>query len=98
MLFLNPVFAPFWSRTVMPAIRKRRWAAFASIRAMACCAADARPVAVLVECNKLPKVPEMKWVRITGTATFLLEAGKLVPVLRAQKVEPCAPPDERFIF
>ena len=65
---------------------------------MACCAADARPVAVLVECNKLPKVPEMKWVRITGTVTFPLEAGKRVPVLRAQKVEPCAPPDERFIF
>jgi uncharacterized membrane protein YcgQ (UPF0703/DUF1980 family) len=37
---------------------------------MTCCAADARPIATLVEADKLPDFPEMTWIKITGTPTF----------------------------
>jgi len=65
---------------------------------MTCCAADARPAGTLVEMKPMPQIPKMNWVRITGTATFPIEGGKRVPVLRAEKIEPCPQPDETFVF
>ena len=65
---------------------------------MTCCAADARPVATLVEAEKLPDIPEMTWIKITGTATFPVENGRSTAVLKATKVEKSAPPDESMLF
>ncbi len=65
---------------------------------MTCCAADARPVATLVETDKLPELPEMTWVKITGVSTFPMEKGKRTAVLQAERVEKTAPPDEAMLF
>lgn len=65
---------------------------------MTCCAADARPVATLVEAEKLPAFPEMTWVKITGTATFPLEKGRRISVLKAEKIEKAEPLAEAMIY
>ena len=65
---------------------------------MTCCAADARPVATLVECETLPDLPEMTWVKITGTATFPTESGRRTAVLKADKVEKSSPPAESMLY
>ena len=65
---------------------------------MTCCAADSRPVATLVEAEKLPSFPEMTWVKITGTASFPLEKGRRISVLKADKIEKTDPPAEAMIY
>ena len=65
---------------------------------MTCCAADARPVATLVEVEKLPDFPEMTWIKITGTATFPTENGRRTAVLKATKIEKSGPPDETMLY
>jgi uncharacterized repeat protein (TIGR03943 family) len=65
---------------------------------MTCCAADARPVAVLAEGDAKVELPEMSWVKITGTATFPVENGKRIAVLKAEKVEKCNPPEETMLY
>jgi len=65
---------------------------------MTCCAADARPVAALVEGQSAPKLPEMTWVKVTGTATFPIENGRRIAVLKADKVEKCNPPEETMLY
>jgi uncharacterized repeat protein (TIGR03943 family) len=65
---------------------------------MTCCAADARPVAALVETQTAPKLPEMSWIKITGTATFPIENGRRIAVLKADKVEKCNPPEETMLY
>ncbi|HEX8312531.1 MAG TPA: hypothetical protein VF614_14510, partial [Chthoniobacteraceae bacterium] len=65
---------------------------------MTCCAADARPVATLVEAAKQPDIPEMTWVRIVGKATFPLENGRRIAVLQADTVEKTDPPDETMLY
>jgi uncharacterized membrane protein YcgQ (UPF0703/DUF1980 family) len=64
---------------------------------MTCCAADARPIATLIEADKLPEIPEMTWVKIVGTATFPIERGKRISVVRAEKVEKTEPPPENML-
>ena len=65
---------------------------------MTCCAADARPVATLVEAEKLPAFPEMTWVKITGIPTFPVEKGRRISVLKAEKIEKAEPPAEAMIY
>ncbi len=65
---------------------------------MTCCAADARPVATLVEVDDLPDLPEMTWVKVTGTSTFPLENGKRTAVLKAERVEKVSPPNEAMLY
>jgi uncharacterized repeat protein (TIGR03943 family) len=65
---------------------------------MTCCAADARPVAALVEGDTAPKLPEMSWIKVTGTATFPIENGRRIAVLKADKVEKCNPPEETMLY
>lgn len=65
---------------------------------MTCCAADARPVATLVETEKKPEFAEMAWVKITGTATFPIENGRRIAVLKSNKVEATKPPDESMLY
>jgi len=65
---------------------------------MTCCAADARPVATVVEVDALPEFPEMTWVKIVGTSTFPLEKGRRTAVLKAAKVEKTNPPEETMLY
>jgi uncharacterized repeat protein (TIGR03943 family) len=65
---------------------------------MYCCAADARPVATLVEADKMPDLPEMAWIKIIGTPTFPVENGRRVSVLKAEKVEKTDPPEEAALY
>ncbi len=65
---------------------------------MTCCAADARPVATLVEAEKLPDFPEMTWVKITGIPSFPVEKGRRISVLKAEKIEKAEPPAEAMIY
>jgi uncharacterized repeat protein (TIGR03943 family) len=65
---------------------------------MTCCAADARPVAVLAESSDKMDLPEMSWIKITGTATFPVENGRRIAVLKADKVEKCNPPEETMLY
>jgi uncharacterized repeat protein (TIGR03943 family) len=65
---------------------------------MTCCAADARPVAVLAEAEQQPALPEMTWVKITGKATFPIENGRRIAVLKAEKVEKTEPPAESMLY
>ena len=66
---------------------------------MVCCAADARPVAVI--CDKAPgdpKVAEMGWARVTGKVTFPVEDGRRLPIIKAEKLTPCDPPAEAMLY
>ncbi len=65
---------------------------------MTCCAADARPVATLVEVATPPTLPEMSWIKITGTATFPIENGRRIALLKADKIEPAQPPEESMLY
>jgi uncharacterized repeat protein (TIGR03943 family) len=65
---------------------------------MTCCAADARPVAVLAESEAKPEMPEMSWIKITGTATFPIENGRRIAILKAEKVEKVNPPEETMLY
>ena len=63
-----------------------------------CCAADARPVAVSVQTDQKDEFPEMGWVKVVGKATFPLEGGRATPVVVAERVEACDPPEETFVY
>ncbi len=65
---------------------------------MTCCAADARPVATLVESDVKQTLPEMSWIKINGTATFPVENGRRIAVLKATGVEKCPPPEESMLY
>jgi uncharacterized repeat protein (TIGR03943 family) len=63
-----------------------------------CCAADARPVAISVQTEKAQSVAEMSWVKVIGKAAFPVESGRRVPIVLAESVTPCDPPEETFIY
>jgi uncharacterized repeat protein (TIGR03943 family) len=65
---------------------------------MTCCAADARPVATLVESPQKPELREMSWIKVTGKATFPIENGRRTAVLKADRVEKTAPPEESMLY
>ncbi len=66
---------------------------------MVCCAADARPVAVVAEkAPGDPKVAEMGWARVTGKITFPVEDGRRVPIIKTEKLTPCDPPAEAMLY
>jgi uncharacterized membrane protein YcgQ (UPF0703/DUF1980 family) len=64
---------------------------------MQCCTADARPIATLVDVKNLPKIPEMSWVKVIGTATFPIERGQRISVLKADTVEVTEPPADTML-
>ena len=63
-----------------------------------CCAADARPVAITVQMDKVQPAAEMSWVKVIGKAVFPVESGRRVPLVLAESVTPCDPPEETFIY
>jgi hypothetical protein len=65
---------------------------------MTCCAADARPVATLIQTKTPLDLPEMSWVKIVGKATFPVEKGKRIALVEADSVQPTKPPEETMLF
>jgi uncharacterized repeat protein (TIGR03943 family) len=65
---------------------------------MTCCAADARPIAALVEGESIPDLPDMTWIKVTGTSTFPIENGRRISVLKAEKIEKTTPPEESMLY
>ncbi len=65
---------------------------------MVCCAADARPIAVAIESDQVPKLAEMAWARVVGTVTFPVEDGRRIPVVHAESVKACDPPSELMLY
>jgi uncharacterized repeat protein (TIGR03943 family) len=65
---------------------------------MYCCAADAKPIATLVDSPDKPPASEMAWVKVVGKVTFPVEGGRTIPVLEATKVEAVNPPEETMLY
>ena len=65
---------------------------------MWCCAADARPVAALVQTTQPPKIPDMAWVRVIGKVTFPVENGHHIAVLDATSVQKTNPPKDVMVY
>lgn len=65
---------------------------------MVCCAADAKPIAALVEMPQKPTAPEMAWVKVIGKVEFPVEGGRTVPVLKATSVKQTDPPEETMLY
>lgn len=63
-----------------------------------CCAADARPVNVLVEGPWPDDLQEMEWVRVEGHATFPVEGGRSSALFHASSIERTEPPQESFLY
>jgi uncharacterized repeat protein (TIGR03943 family) len=65
---------------------------------MICCAADARPVGVLVEYDKTKTLKTGDWVKIEGTVGFATIKDHRVLKVAAERVEPAAPPKDQFVW
>jgi len=65
---------------------------------MYCCAADAKPIAALVEAPTLPSAAEMSWVKVVGKVEFPIEGGRTIPVLKATSVQQVDPPEETMLY
>ncbi len=65
---------------------------------MVCCAADARPVAALIESDKKTDAAEMSWIKVVGTATFPIESGRPIAVVKADSVAVVDPPEETMLY
>ena len=63
-----------------------------------CCAADARPVAVTIQGKEPAGVGEMSWVKVSGRAAFPVEGGRRFPLVLAENVAICEPPEETFVY
>jgi len=65
---------------------------------MTCCAADAQPVALPIEPQIKPELPEMAWVKVTGTAAFPLEGGQRKPLIQNAVIEKIEPPEDPYLY
>lgn len=65
---------------------------------MSCCAADARPTGLLIETTAPTNGMEMAWVKVIGVATFTMEGGRNLPVIRAESVSVIEAPQEPFLY
>jgi uncharacterized repeat protein (TIGR03943 family) len=63
-----------------------------------CCAADAKPMGVTVQCGTPPHLSEMEWIRVTGRPTFPMDGGKRTAILEAKEVKPCEAPSDPFVY
>lgn len=65
---------------------------------MSCCAADAQPIALSLEPQQKPDLPDMTWVKVTGQAAFPVEGGQFKPVIQNVVLEKIDPPAEPFLY
>ena len=65
---------------------------------MLCCAADAQPLAVLVQPEAFEKFPDMTWVKVSGRAVFPMEGGSRIALVENAHVEQTPKPAEVFVY
>ncbi|MGA3169824.1 MAG: TIGR03943 family protein [Chthoniobacteraceae bacterium] len=65
---------------------------------MWCCAADAKPIATMVEAPDMPKIPDMAWVKVVGKVDFPIVGGRTIPMLKATEVHVTDPPAETMLY
>jgi len=65
---------------------------------MTCCAADAQPIALPIEPQHAPDLPDMTWIRVTGKAAFPLEGGQRKPLIQNASVEKTDAPDDPYLY
>ncbi|MEA3188888.1 MAG: hypothetical protein QOD99_2718 [Chthoniobacter sp.] len=65
---------------------------------MTCCAADARPVAVLIEGDSKASGEEMSWIKVVGLVTFPVESGRPLAIVKARSVTQTDPPEETMLY
>jgi putative membrane protein len=63
-----------------------------------CCAADAIPVAVVVDGQDLPVLPDSSWVEVEGIFTMLEKNGRRVPMLEKSSLKKTQTPRQRYLF
>lgn len=63
---------------------------------MWCCAADSRPISILVEGETEAEPGD--WLQVTGTATFPLEGGQRLAVVEAESLVPTSAPAESMLY
>jgi putative membrane protein len=64
---------------------------------MFCCAADAKPIGVLVEYDKSDALKRGEWVKVEGIVGFTNIEDDHLPMIVAQKVEPMRPPKDQYL-
>jgi uncharacterized repeat protein (TIGR03943 family) len=73
--------------------------AFYAVRyVVTCCAADGAGVGLPVVWNSGAMLPEDSWVRVTGSIDWVPLAGVEQLVIRADRVEPIAEPDDPYLY
>jgi len=65
---------------------------------MTCCAADARPIAAIIELPGKTAVPDLSWVRVVGKPAFPTEGGKTLPLVKVESIKVTPPPDETMLY
>lgn len=64
-----------------------------------CCAADARPISIPVDFEAgPPEYQEMGWYRLFGTLHFVEEENGLVPLMKMERIEATAEPNDGLLF
>ena len=66
--------------------------------AMYCCAADARPMGVLVKYDKSKALKKGDWVTVEGTVGFTTLEDQRVTKITAEKVSPTEPPENPYLL
>jgi len=66
--------------------------------AIACCVADAQPVALLVQYDDLDSISKSSWVRVKGNLAHHDIDGKSTLVIEADSVEVVEEPDQIYIY
>ena len=67
--------------------------------AITCCAADARPVAILAKPQKPVSFKESSWVRVDGVLSAKkMEDKSIVPIINDAKCESIKAPDEPYVY
>ncbi|MGO9119392.1 MAG: TIGR03943 family putative permease subunit [Desulfomonilaceae bacterium] len=65
---------------------------------MFCCAADARPVGILIEYDKAKTLSRGEWVKVEGIVGFTNIEDGHVPKITAEKVESTKPPKNQYLI
>ncbi len=66
--------------------------------AMYCCAADARPIGIVVKYDKPKAFKKGTWVKIEGIVGFTTLKGQRLTKLKAETVNPTAPPKDPYLL
>lgn len=66
---------------------------------MSCCAADAKPIAAIMEFSGFPEtLPELSWVKVRGVPAFPMEGGKRIAVLKVESMRAVEAPKESILY